>query len=137
VIGLDTNVLVRYLTQDDPAQSRAVDRLVSESVKNTVRLHIDDIVLCELVWVLRGAYRFNRTTIASTLDRILGTALFSFEDRDPLKRALAQYRDGYGDFADYVIGARNARSGCQLTATFDRALQGHDAFSVLRAGASP
>jgi predicted nucleic-acid-binding protein len=136
VIGLDTNVLVRYLTEDDATQVQAVDRLMSESVKNAVRLHIDDIVLCELVWVLRGAYRFNRTTIAATLDRILGTALFSFEDRDLLKRALVQYRDGEGDFADYVIGARNVRSGCQLTATFDRALQGHAAFSILRAGAS-
>jgi len=131
VIGVDTNVLVRYLTQDDAAQAREVDALVKESVENSVRLHIDDIVVCELVWVLRGAYRFNRAIIALTLERILDTALFSFEDRDLLRRALVQYQDGEGDFADYVIGARNARSGCQLTATFDRALRATDTFSVL------
>jgi predicted nucleic-acid-binding protein len=134
VIGVDTNVLVRYLTQDDAAQAREVDGLVSESVKNAVRLHIDDVVVCELVWVLRAAYRFNRSTIGLALERILDTALFSFEDRDLLKRALAQYRENDGDFADYVIGARNARTGCQVTATFDRALKGHDGFSVLGAG---
>ena len=90
MIGVDTNVLVRYLTQDDPGQARAVDVLVSECVKNAVRLHIDDGVLCELVWVLRAAYRFDRTTIASALEKILDTALFSFEDRDLLRRAMAQ-----------------------------------------------
>lgn len=105
-------------------------------MKNAVRLHIDDVVVCELVWVLRGAYRFNRVTIASTLERILDTALFSFEDRDLLRRALFQYQEGEGDFADYVIGARNTRSGCQLTATFDRALRGNDTFSVLGARVS-
>jgi predicted nucleic-acid-binding protein len=136
VIGVDTNVLVRYLTQDDPAQAEAVDSLVSTSVKNAVRLHIDDVVLCELVWVLRGAYRFNKSTITSTIEKILDTTLFTFEDRDLLRRALVQYQDGTGDFADYVIGARNARSGCRVTATFDRALQGNDAFSLLDAAAT-
>ncbi|MEK6372228.1 MAG: type II toxin-antitoxin system VapC family toxin [Acidobacteriota bacterium] len=134
MIGLDTNVLVRYLTQDDPAQARAVDGLVSESMKNTVRLHIDDVVLCELVWVLRGAYRFDKTTIALALDRILDTSLFSFEDRDLLRRALSGYREGDGDFADYVIGLRNMRSGCERTSTFDRGLRGNDAFLLLEAG---
>lgn len=131
MIGVDTNVLVRYLTQDDAVQARAVDILVAESIKSGVRLHIDDIVVCELIWVLRGAYRFNRGTIARAVERILDTALFSFENRDLLRNALAQYRDGDGDFADYVIGARNLRAGCELTATFDRALRGNDAFSFL------
>ena len=133
MIGLDTNVLVRYLTQDEPDQARAVDRLISESVKNAVRLHIDDVVLCELVWVLRGAYRLDKTTIALALDRILGTSLFSFEDRDLLRGALSRYREGDGDFADYIIGLRNVRSGCELTATFDGGLRGNDAFSLLGA----
>jgi predicted nucleic-acid-binding protein len=136
VIGVDTNVLVRYLTQDDLDQARAVDALVSECAKNAVRLHIDDVVFCEMVWVLRAAYRFDRTTIASALEKILDTALFSFEDRDLLRRAVAQYREGDGDYADYVIGARNARSGCDATATFDRALRGNDAFSLLGRGVS-
>ena len=132
MIGLDTNVLVRYLTQDDPGQARVVDTLISQSVADGVALHIDDVVLCELVWVLRGAYRFGKATIATTLDRILDTTLFSFDDRALLRQALSEYQTGDADFADYVIGARNARSGCEVTVTFDHALGGHDAFSLLK-----
>jgi predicted nucleic-acid-binding protein len=131
MIGVDTNILVRYLTQDDAVQARAADALIAESLENGLLLHIDDIVLCELVWVLRGAYRFDKATIVSALSKILDTALFSFEDRELLKRALDRYQDGAGDFADYAIGARNARAGCDVTATFDRALRGDGAFSFL------
>ncbi|HEV7919862.1 MAG TPA: type II toxin-antitoxin system VapC family toxin [Thermoanaerobaculia bacterium] len=132
MIGLDTNVLVRYLTQDDAAQARAADALISHSSENGVLLHIDDLVLCELVRVLRGAYRFDKRTIAAALGKILDTALFSFVDRDLLRRAVERYRHGSGDLADYVIGARNARAGCEITATFDRALRADDTFSLLR-----
>ena len=127
MIGVDTNVLVRYLTEDDAAQARAVDGLVAQGDY----LYIDDIVLCELVWVLRSAYRFDKKTIVDAIDRILQTALFAFEDRDLLRSALAEYRDGTGDFADYVIGARNAKAGCDETATFDRALADSDRFALL------
>ena len=129
--GLDTNVLARYLTQDDPAQSRAVDTLVSKAIDEGEPLHIDDIVLCELVWVLRGVYRKEKALIVTALEKIAGTALFSFNDREVLRRAIADYRGGGGDFADYLIGHRNRRAGCERTVTFDRALKGTKAFSVL------
>lgn len=129
--GIDTNILVRYLTQDDPAQARAVDDLISEAVEGGARLRVDDVVLCELVWVLRGAYRFDQATIAATLDKVLSTGLFAFEDREASRRALDEYRNGGGDFADYLIGRRNLGAGCETTVTFDRALDGNDAFTVL------
>jgi predicted nucleic-acid-binding protein len=131
VIGIDTNVLVRYLTQDDAAQARRVDAFVSEMREGGEQVHIDDIVLCELVWVLRGAYRFSKPTVASALDKIVSTALFSFDDRDLLRGALNEYREGAGDFADYVIGRRNTRAGCQQTVTFDRSLGDSPSFSLL------
>jgi predicted nucleic-acid-binding protein len=83
------------------------------------------------VWVLRAAYRFKKPTILDALERILQTALFAFEDRDLLRTALAGYRDGNGDFADYVVGVRNVRSGCERTATFDRALVDSPQFTML------
>jgi len=132
VIGIDTNVLVRYLTQDDPDQAQVVDDLIAKSIRESVVLHVDDVVLCELVWVLRGAYRFKKSTIATALDKILSTALFSFDDRDLLRQALDAYRDHGGDFADYAIGARNAKSGCDVTVTFDRGLRGSEGFLVLQ-----
>lgn len=129
--GVDTNVLVRYLTQDHAAQARAVDTLIAETISRREHLHVDDVVLCELVWVLRGAYRTDKPAIVSALQKIVGTALFSFEDREVLRRAVEDYRKGSGDFADYLIGHRNRRAGCEDTATFDRALKGASAFSLL------
>lgn len=129
--GVDTNVLVRYLAQDDAAQSKTVDRLVKKAVAEGQSLHVDDVVLCETVWVLRAAYGQDKASIVDVLDRILETSQFSFDDRDLLKRALADFRDGKGDFADYVIGRRNRRAGCDRTVTFDRSLRGSSSFSVL------
>lgn len=127
MIGIDTNVPVRYLTQDDAAQARRVDALIETGD----RLHIDDIVLCELVWVLRATYRHEKPAIATALGEILDTAIFSFEDRDLLREALDAYRTGAADFADYVIGLRNARAGCDHTVTFDRALKNRPSFVLL------
>ena len=111
--GIDTNVLIRYLTQDDPKQARAVDALIASTIEQGSRLRVDDVVVCELVWVLRHAYRFDRATIASTLEKVLSTALFAFEDRNVLRQALDDYRARGGDFADYVIGRRNQKAGCE------------------------
>jgi predicted nucleic-acid-binding protein len=131
LIGVDTNVLVRYLTEDDPAQLRRVDAVVTRALADGVTLHVDDVVLCEVVWVLRAGYRFGKAAIVNALDRIVATALFSFDDRDLLRRAVDAYRSGGGDFADYVIGFRNARAGCAHTVTLDRALRGEPAFVLL------
>jgi len=131
VIGLDTNVLVRFLTQDDAGQSRRANRLVAESADRGEPLHISTIVLCETVWVLRWAYRVGKPDILRTLTRILDTAQFSIEDPDACREALALYTDGQGDFSDYLLGASNRRAGCSATATFDRKLRRSDLFRVL------
>jgi predicted nucleic-acid-binding protein len=131
MIGIDTNVLVRYLTQDDETQARKVDVFLDTAIENGSRLHVDDIVLCEIVWVLRVAYRLGKPAIIEALDRVISTAIFNFDDRDLLRRALADYVDGLGDFADYVIGRRNARAGCEHTVTFDRLLSKGSAFVLL------
>ncbi|HEX6099379.1 MAG TPA: type II toxin-antitoxin system VapC family toxin [Thermoanaerobaculia bacterium] len=131
MIGVDTNVLVRYLTHDDPVQVRRVDAFLTETMEKNEQLYVDDTVLCEVVWVLRAMYRFEKLEIADALDEVLGTALFSFEDRALLRRAVDEYRTGKGDFADYVIGLRNSRAGCEHTVTFDRALKDRPSFVLL------
>lgn len=131
MIGLDTNVLVRYITQDDEHQSLTVNAFFAQAVEDDETLFLDDIVLCELVWVLRAAYGYDRTTIAITLEKIFDTAIFAFRDLDLLRQGLADYRDRRGGFADYVIGLRNMASGCRHTLTFDRALKRADGFELL------
>jgi predicted nucleic-acid-binding protein len=131
MIGLDTNVLVRYLTQDEPSQAKKVDALVAGAQARRERLHVDAIVLCELVWVLRGAYDLDKETVSDALERILEAGLFSIDDRDLAREALVMYRAGKGDFADYLLGNRNRRAQCSQTVTFDRGLKGNTLFSVL------
>jgi predicted nucleic-acid-binding protein len=128
VIGLDTNVLVRYLTQDDIKQSRRANRLISDAAARGEALHLSTIVLCETVWVLRWAYRVGKPDILRTLARIFDTAALSIEDPDACRGALALHADGRGDFSDYLLGARNRRAGCSVTATFDRKLLRNDLF---------
>ena len=131
MIGVDTNVLVRYLAQDDPSQVRRVDALLKEAFDANDQVYIDDVVLCEVVWVLGARYGYEKSEVVAALDDLLETTLFAFEDRNLLRHALDAYLNGKADFADYVIGLRNARAGCQHTVTFDRALRGQAAFALL------
>jgi len=129
--GLDTNVLVRYLTQDDREQARKVDRLVETIVAKGERAYVNVIVLAELTWVLRSAYGFGKEALVRVLERMLATPRLVLEGRDEVREALDEYRGGEGDFSDYLIGARNLRAGCSGTATFDRHLKGSALFTIL------
>ena len=131
MIGLDTNVLVRYLTHDDLNQSKKADAIVEGAVNKGEKLLIHPIVLCELVWVLESAYDYGRSEVAATLDRILRTAQFEIPEKDNVWGAWADYRAGKGDFADYLIGCASERHGAMHTVTFDKALNGHKHFNVL------
>ena len=129
--GLDTNVLVRYLTRDDEAQFRAARRLLKRLERSGESAYIGVVVLCELSWVLTFSYGFDRATLASTLGQILQTVEFTLEDRDLVREAVEEFASGRGGFADYLIGFRNRKAGCHRTATFDRALGESDRFLVL------
>ncbi len=129
--GLDTNVLIRYLTQDDAAQARKVDRLVTTIVAEGERAFVSVIVLCEITWVLRSAYGFGKEALVTVLDRMLATPRLVLEDRELVRQALAQFREGRGDFSDCLIGVRNRSAGCSDTATFDRSLGKNEFFRVL------
>lgn len=131
MIGLDTNVLVRYLTQDDPAQAKKATRAIEEGAKKGEEFYISCVVLCELVWVLDGAYGHSRSEIQAALDAILRTEQFRFDKKDELWRALGDYRDGKADFADYLIGRLGVSSGCKKTLTFDKSLKDSPLFRLL------
>jgi len=130
VIGLDTNVLVRFLVEDDPRQSAEAARLVERVVDAGEELFLAQIVLCELVWVLSFAYEVDRGEIASILDRIRRGAQFVIEGADQVRNAIGAYESGRGDFADYLIAERSAAGGCRVIATFDRALHSDERFAA-------
>ncbi len=120
MIGLDTNVLVRYLVGDDPAQSHAARRLIQEHCTEDTPGHVDRVVLAELVWVLEGAYGYDRGLVVEVLEHMLRTAELEFDDIEVIWRAFRAYRDQGVDLADALIVYGNLEAGCEVTFTFDR-----------------
>lgn len=99
---------------------------------NTEQCFVTNIVLCELVWVLRSKpYNYSKDEILSILDIMLQTSIFEFENRSAVYQALQRTRQGKGDFSDYLINAIALSLGCQETATFDRKLRGKKGFQFL------
>ena len=131
MIALDTNLLVRLLVQDDVAQARAVERLFIRARRDRTPLFIADVVLCELVWVLVRRARRSRAEIAGAIERLLETEMVVVPDTDIARRALASYRDGSGDFADYLIREHAFAAGAATVVTFDRAVKGEPGFRIL------
>jgi len=129
MIALDTNVLVRFLVEDDENQSRLASRLIKGAIERDEQLFISDIVMCETVWVLSSAYRFSRAEILEALAGLLRARAVVFASSDRLARALEAYATGKGDFADYLIREHADAAGADTVATFDRSLLKERGFS--------
>ena len=129
--GVDTNVLVRYLVQDDPAQGEKAAAFIESADQTGEPLLIGNVVLCELVWVLSSAYGYARTEIANVMEKILQTSNFRFESKDTIWAALEEYHVANVDLADCVIGRTHQAHGCETTVTFDSSLSKLPAFRVL------
>lgn len=120
MIGFDTNVLVRYIVQDDPVQADAATRLIESRCTAQTPGFVSALVLMELVWVLTTAYRYKKPTVVAVIAQILRTAEFTVEDRDAVWAALRTFEARTAEFADCLIAARNHAHGCAETYTFDR-----------------
>ena len=128
MISLDTNILIRYLTKDDYNQWQQAEQLIRESEQ----CFIANIVLCEMVWVLRREpYGFSKDDIIKTLEAMLQSAVFEFENRSAVYQALQRTKQGRGDFSDYLIGAIAQIAGCTETVTFDQKLREEKGFRCL------
>lgn len=128
VIGLDTNVLVRYLTKDDEVQwKRAV-----EIINNAESCFISNIVLCEMVWVLRGKpNKYPQSEILKIIELLLQSSKLEFVNRTVIYQALKLNKLGKADFADYLIGVVNHFHECSTTVTFDQKLKGDKWYQLL------
>lgn len=131
MIGLDANVLVRYLVQDDPVQARRATRLIETRCTVDMPGFVNRVVLCELAWVLESCYDCPRATVADILLRILRTTELLVEDAACAWRAVESYRRLGVDFADALVGEVNRAHGYAATATFDRKAARLDIFMAL------
>jgi predicted nucleic-acid-binding protein len=124
MLGVDTNVLVRYLTRDDQPQYEKARRLIDREVAKGEPVMVSLLVLLETEWVLRSRYELAKADIVVTFSALLDTAELTFEDEPSVEAAVYEWKDSPADFADCLISARNIRLGCRATATFDsRALK--------------
>jgi len=120
MIGLDTNILVRYLTQDDPIQSPLATDIIEFRLTEENPGFISIVAMVETVWVLDRAYGLAVDEIAAALERILQADTLVVENEQEVFTAMIALKEGNGWFADALIGALGARAGCARTLTFDR-----------------
>ncbi|MEX2130724.1 MAG: type II toxin-antitoxin system VapC family toxin [Pseudohongiellaceae bacterium] len=119
MIGLDTNVLVRYITQDDAVQAKKASTLI-EALSPESPGYITVIVLVELVWVLQGAYQASREQLVEVVETLLRNRELIIEQSDTVWQALRMFSSGKADFADCMIASLASAAGCDYVATFDR-----------------
>jgi len=120
MIGLDTNILVRYLTQDDPLQSRKATEIIERRLSEENPGFVSIVVMVETVWVLDRAYRLAAHEIAAAVERMLQADALVVENEQVVFLAMIALKKGQGSFADAVIAALGARANCSCTLTFDQ-----------------
>lgn len=120
MIGLDTNILVRYLTQDDPLESQRATALIERRLTEKNPGFISIVAMVEMVWVLDRAYGFSNREIAAAVERMLQMDVFVVENEQEVFAAMIAVKKSQGSFADVVIAALGTRAGCSRTLTFDR-----------------
>ena len=120
MLGIDTNVLVRYLVRDDRSQYERARRLIHREVNTGEPVFVSLLVLLEMEWVLRSRYELAKPDIVAVLSSLLQTAELAFEDEPSVEHAIYSWKNSLAEFADCLIDARNRRLGCRATATFDR-----------------
>jgi predicted nucleic-acid-binding protein len=131
VIALDTNILIRLLTKDDPDQTALAEGLLQKAADAEESCFISDPVLCEVEWVLESSYRAKRRDVLAAMQELLGGDLFVFEDREVLRQAIVTYQESKADFSDCLIGAKARARGARTTYTFERVLAQEQGFTRL------
>ena len=119
MLGIDTNVLVRFLVRDDEAQFEKARKLIKREVAAGRGVLVNQLVLLETEWVLRSRYSLAKNLIIQAISGLLDASDVRFEDEPAVEEALFIWKDSAADFADCLIGAKNRRLGCRATATFD------------------
>ena len=120
MIGLDTNILVRYFAQDDPRQSATATDVIERRLTEQNPGYVSVVVMAETAWVLERVYRLTDGEIAAAIERMLQTDVFFIEAEQDIFTAMIALKEGRGSFADALIGALSVTAGCSLTLTFDQ-----------------
>jgi predicted nucleic-acid-binding protein len=123
MIGLDSNILVRYVTQDDPVQAGRATEVIEHRLTDQEPGFISVVAMAETVWVLGRFYRFGSARIVAAIEYMLGAETLVIENEREVFAAMTALKEGRGSFADALIGALCAKAGCSCVVTFDEGAQ--------------
>ena len=131
MIGIDTNVLVRYIAQDDAAQSARASQLIEQECSASTPGFIGVVVLVELVWVSESCYGAARPEVAEIVRRILSIRQLVVQEAELVWKALRLFESSQADFSDCLIERAADAAGCTRTMTFDRKAAGTAGMTLL------
>jgi len=120
MLALDTKILVRLITNDDPAQAQRVQEALDEELEAGHECMVGQVVLCELVWVLGRLYGYSTAQCQQTVGELLGFAGLRFESMPVVMLAFKAWHQHGGDWADHLIGAQMQALGCDAVLTLDQ-----------------
>jgi predicted nucleic-acid-binding protein len=120
MIGLDTNILVRYIAQDDAVQSPVATRIIEDRLTEEHPGYISIVTMVETIWVLDRSYGLSAADIVAAVERILQTSVLLVQNEQEVFTAMVALKTGAGSFSDALIGALGTRAGCAATLTFDK-----------------
>ena len=120
MMGLDTNVLIRYLTQDDPVQSAKATEIIERRLTAKNPGFVSVVAMVEIVWVLDRAYSLTTKEISSVVERMLQIEVLTIENEQQVFSAMVALKQGRGSFSDALIAELGVRAGCARTLTFDQ-----------------
>jgi predicted nucleic-acid-binding protein len=129
MIGIDTNILLRFFEQDDPTQFAQVKKLVQSQAP----VFISDVVLAEFTWVCKSQFGLSKPEICKRLEAIAESNEFEFAHKPAVKRAVEEFLRRKCDFADCLIAETNIANGCTTTMTFDTGAAKSDASTLMEA----
>jgi len=132
LIGLDTNVLVRYIVEDEPKQTKIATDFISKNCSLDSPCLIGQISLCELTWVLESNYGQSRKKISLIIEKILMVGELEVLNSEVAWKALNDYKTSNADFSDHLLARKNESEGCEVTVTFDKKASKQPAFRLLK-----
>jgi predicted nucleic-acid-binding protein len=130
MIGLDTNILVRYLAQDDVLQSARATEIIEELTEVNPGF-ISIVAMVETSWVLDRRYGLSTREIATAIEHVLQTDVLIVENEQEVFTAMIALKEGRGSFADALVAALGFKAGCSRTLTFDQKAQRIDGFELV------
>ena len=131
MIGLDTNVLMRYLTQDDPVQSAKATEILERRLTPKNPGFVSVVAMVETVWVLDRAYGLTTQELVAAVERLLQVAVLAIENEQEVFTAMIALKQGRGSFADALIAELGVRAGCTRTLTFDQRAVRYPGFELV------